>query len=201
MEYEYTVLTLGELEENCYIIDCSSGLAAVVDPGYEPNTVLSAVAERGLKVGAVLLTHGHFDHVGGAKEISKASGSCPVYLNDVDLELPSRLSCGIYRTAAYSEGDVITVGEAEFAVIQTPGHSMGSVCLLCGGLLFTGDTLFYRSCGRTDFPGGSPKLMRQSLARLAGMPGNPTVLPGHGPATTLGHERETNPYMTKAMRG
>ena len=81
--------------------------------------------------------------------------------------------------------------------MQTPGHSMGSVCLLCGGLLFTGDTLFYRSCGRTDFPGGSPKLMRQSLARLAGMPGNPTVLPGHGPATTLGHERESNPYMKK----
>ena len=114
---------------------------------------------------------------------------------------PSRLSRGIYRTASYSEGDVITVGEAEFAVMQTPGHSMGSVCLLCGGLLFTGDTLFYRSCGRTDFPGGSPKLMRQSLARLAGVPGNLTVLPGHGPATTLGHERETNPYMTKAMRG
>ena len=193
----------GPVSANTYlVIDEKTGDAALIDIGECTAEILAALQDERIRnFRYILLTHGHFDHVGGAKEISKASGSCPVYLNDGDLELPSRLSCGIYRTAAYSEGDVITVGEAEFAVMQTPGHSMGSVCLLCGGLLFTGDTLFYRSCGRTDFPGGSPNLMRQSLARLAGMPGNPTVLPGHGPATTLGHERESNPYMTKAMRG
>ncbi len=208
MKYEYTSMALGELEANCYMIDCGGNRAAVVDPGDEPELILAAAAERGLNISAVLLTHGHFDHVGAARAVSEASGgcpgvcpgTCPVYLNSGDLDLPKELSEGLYRTADCSEGDVITVGEAEFKVMQTPGHSAGSVCYVCGELLFTGDTLFFNSRGRTDLPGGSPLKMKESLARLAALRGSYTVLPGHGPATSLGRERKANPFMADALR-
>ena len=195
MEYEYTVLTLGELEENCYIIDCGSGLAAVVDPGYEPKTVLSAVAERGLKVGAVLLTHGHFDHVGGVRDLA-AETDCRVYIHPDDLSMPPRLTAGpIYYTDTYGEGDTVTEAGLSFRVLHTPGHTPGSVCLRLGNDLFCGDTLFAGSCGRTDLPGGNMGAMRASLKRLAAIPDNLTLHPGHGPGSTLDEERMYNPYL------
>ena len=99
----------------------------------------------------------------------------------------------------YEDGDEISMDSITFRVLETPGHTPGSVCLLCGNLLFAGDTLFAGSCGRTDFPGGSWKAMLASLKRLSALPGDYTVLPGHGEASTLDQERQTNPYMKEAM--
>ena len=114
----------------------------------------------------------------------------------METALPESLSDGpVYYTDTYEDGNEIPLDSLRFTVLETPGHTPGSVCLRCGDLLFTGDTLFAGSCGRTDFPGGNGAAMRASLRRLAALPGDCTVLPGHGPATTLARERQFNPYM------
>lgn len=199
MSNVYYVLPLGRMEANCYIVDCGGGTAAVIDPGDEPEKIENEVDRIGLTVGAVLITHGHFDHVGAARAINERYG-CPVLRADGDDGLPPSLAGDGFCTGRYGDGDTVKVGESVFRVISTPGHSRGSVCLECGDLLFTGDTLFRGACGRVDFPGGGIKEMRLSLARLAALAGDRTVLPGHGDATTLDCERKSNPYMIKAAR-
>lgn len=186
-------LTLGEYQTNCYLISDDCGKTAVIDPGYEPETVLAKTRELQLSIGAILLTHGHFDHVGAVRPLAEAI-RCPVWLHKNELRLPPFLTAGkLYYTDTYAEGDTVSVGGLTFMVIETPGHTSGSVCLRCGETLFSGDTLFAGSCGRVDLGGSRPD-MRQSLARLAAIPENLTVLPGHGPATTLDREREFCPW-------
>lgn len=180
---EIRQLTLGELQTNCYLVSDADGASAVIDPA-EAAPVLALAAREGLQIRAVLLTHGHFDHVGGVKALMEAL-HCPVYVNERDLALPQWLRGGLAATDFYAEGDTVCVGALCFAVLETPGHTEGSVCLRCGDTLFTGDTLFAGGYGRTDFPGGNEKKMRSSLARLAAMAQDATVCPGHGPRTTL----------------
>lgn len=182
-------LTLGDFETNCYLVSDENGVTAVIDPGYEPEAILARAAQEQLQIAAILLTHGHFDHVGGVKAVADAA-RCPVWMNGKDCALPPSITNGtLYYTDYYREGTVVRVGRMTFTVLETPGHTPGSVCLRCENTLFSGDTLFAGGCGRTDLPGGSAAELRESLRRLAAIPENLAVLPGHGGATTLDRER------------
>ena len=190
------VLPLGDYQTNCYILhNDDSSDCVVLDPGYEPEIILSFLSEKKLNLTAIALTHCHFDHVGAVKELA-AQTDCRVYLNEKDLALPPMLTNGpLYYTDAYKDGDTVTLAGIPFRVLETPGHTPGSVCLMTGAHLFSGDTLFAGSCGRTDLPGGDSRAMRDSLRKLAALEGNYNVYPGHGSATTLAREKQTNPYL------
>jgi glyoxylase-like metal-dependent hydrolase (beta-lactamase superfamily II) len=168
----------------------------VIDPGDQPEKILSFLQEKALQPEAVLLTHGHFDHVGAVAALAAEVG-CPVYLHPAEQQLPPMMTAGaIPFTHTYGEGDRLTLAGIELQVLHTPGHTPGSVCLLANGqYLFSGDTLFAGSCGRVDFPGSSPADMRNSLARLAGICQPLAVYPGHAESTTLEAEKQYNPYL------
>jgi len=189
-------LTLGAYQTNCYIIwNEGSDACVIIDPGYNPDTILTRVGLLGKQVEAILLTHGHFDHVGGVKAIAETTG-CKVYLCTEDLAMPQQFTAGkLLYTDSYKEGDVLELAGLTVKVLHTPGHTMGSVCLLTEDTLFAGDTLFQGSCGRTDLPGGDWAQILQSLRRLKELPENTRVFPGHGPDTTIGEEKLWNPYM------
>ncbi len=187
-------LTLGSFQTNCYILE-SDGQCLIIDPGYEPERILSFLDEKGWKPSAILLTHGHFDHVGAVEAIMAATG-CALYMHQADHCQPSIYKMlypltGKLAPHLIKEGDELPLG---LAVLETPGHTPGSVCYLGGGALFSGDTLFCRSCGRTDLPGGNGKILRESLQKLAGLEDELTVYPGHGESTTLSAEKRYNPY-------
>ena len=189
-------MPLGAYQTNCYIVwgegsdDC-----IVIDPGYSPEQVMLEAEDLGKTISAILLTHGHFDHVGGVRGIAERLG-CPVYLHEAELSQPEQMTAGpLHYTCTYGEGDTLHLAGLTIRVLHTPGHTPGSVCLLAGSTLFAGDTLFQSSIGRTDFPGGSFAQMQKSLGRLKALPGDFRVLPGHGPETTLDEERKYNPYL------
>ena len=190
------VLTLGLYQTNTYIIhDEQSKTCCIIDPGYEADTILDTVEMLGLTVEAVLLTHGHFDHVGAVKEIA-AETDCKVFLHTQDLTMPPMMTAGtLYYTDSYGEGTQLNLAGLSIGVLHTPGHTPGSVCLVCEQSIFSGDTLFAQGCGRTDLPGGDWATIVASLNRLAAIEGNFWVHPGHGPATTLAQEKRYNPYM------
>ena len=189
-------LPLGSYQTNCYILhqeDSSS--CVVIDPGYTPEVILDFLAGKGLKLEAILLTHGHFDHVGAVRDLAAETG-CQVYLNPDDLSMPPRMTAGpLYYTDTYSDGDTLSPAGIPFQVLSTPGHTPGSVCLIAENYLFSGDTLFAGSRGRTDLPGGSTRAILESLRRLAALPQDYSVHPGHGESTTLAWEKQYNPYM------
>jgi glyoxylase-like metal-dependent hydrolase (beta-lactamase superfamily II) len=189
-------LPLGSYQTNCYIAwGENSDDCIVIDPGYEPETVLAETARLGKTIAGILLTHGHFDHVGGVRFLAQRL-ECPIYIHEKELSLPESFTDGpLVFTQHYAEGDVVTLAGLSLKVIHTPGHTPGSVCLLCEDTMFAGDTLFASSIGRTDFPGGDYAVMKKSLDRLAALEGNYRVFPGHGEDTTLDFERKTNPYM------
>ena len=189
-------LSLGAYQTNCYIIhEEHSTLCCVIDPGYTPDAVLEKVDSLGLTVEAVALTHCHFDHVGGVKEIAAETG-CKVYLCPEDLSMPPMFTGGrLYYTHTYGDGDTLNLAGLTIQVLHTPGHTPGSVCLLVEDTLFSGDTLFAGSCGRTDLPGGSFPTIRSSLSRLASLEANYWVRPGHGESTTLAQGKRYNPYL------
>ena len=189
-------MALGAYQTNCYLVwGEDSQTCVVIDPGYEPETVLAEAARLNKKIEAIFLTHGHFDHVGGVKGIVMET-NCPVYLCPEELSLPPQITAGaLYHTNVYGEGDFVDAAGLSFKVLHTPGHTPGSICLMCENVIFSGDTLFWGSCGRTDFPGGSWATIRQSLLRLAQLSGDYDVYPGHGDATKLSFERNFNPYM------
>ena len=189
-------LALGAYQTNCYIIhDETSTKCCVIDPGYDADLILDKLDSLGLSLEAILLTHGHFDHVGAVKELAAETG-CDVYIHSSDLTMPPMMTAGpLYYTKTYAEGSQLNLAGLEITVLHTPGHTPGSVCLLCGTSLFSGDTLFQGSCGRTDLPGGDWATILQSLKRLAGIEGNFWVFPGHGGSTTLRDEKKYNPYM------
>ena len=189
-----TTLPLGMLQTNCYIL-AQEERCLVIDPGDEAEKVLAFLEQNGLTLEAVLLTHGHFDHVGAVKELA-ADTDCRVFLCEEDLALPGAMTAGpLYHTDFYSDGDSLTLAGMAFEVLHTPGHTPGSVCLRFGEHLFSGDTLFAGSCGRTDFPGSSPSDMYHSLKRLSQLEDNLKVYPGHGETTTIGEEKRYNPYL------
>ena len=187
-------LVLGPLQVNCYIVYVNHK-CLVIDPGFVPEHVMKKCEELGLQIEAILLTHGHFDHVGGVKKLAEKTG-CRVFLHPEEQKLPPYITSGaLYYTDTYGEGDEISLAGMTFTVLHTPGHTPGSVCLRFGNVLFTGDTLFAGSCGRTDLPGGSFTTIKASLRRLAALDGNLAVYPGHGESTTLDNERQENPFV------
>lgn len=195
-------LPVGNLMANCYIVtDEESLLCAVIDPGDESNTILDYIEQNKLKPAAIFLTHGHFDHTGVAETVAEETGA-PIYIHPedkCDLSRPSMYKfCTNMETIPYTDGQVIEVGALKFRVLETPGHSPGSVTLRCEDALFTGDTLFKGSCGRTDLPGGDMEKILGSLRRLADIPGNLEVYPGHEEFSTLSVERAANEFVRYA---
>ena len=193
---EIIPLALGDYMTNCYIIrQENSKECCILDPGYEAGRILSLLDEKQLTPEAILLTHGHFDHVGAVKDLA-AETDCEVYISAADLSLPPMITNGsLYYTNTYPENGSLTIAGLSFRVIPTPGHTPGSVCLMVEDALFSGDTLFAGSCGRTDLPGGSWSSISASLKKLAALSGDYRVFPGHGGATTLENERRCNPYL------
>ena len=198
---QITIFQLGMLGANCYIVaDEQAKSCAVVDPGGEGSALAGWLRAQGLTPKYVLLTHGHFDHVGGVKQLVEEFPGLPVYLHPADTKLTPELSKGLFWTDFYEDGDQIILDGITFRVLHTPGHTPGSVCLQTENALLTGDTLFAGSCGRTDFPGGSWEDLMTSFASLAKLPGNYSVLSGHGEGSDLDAERAHNPYMKEAMK-
>ena len=188
-------LPLGLYQTNTYIIhDAAAKTCCVIDPGYEADTILDKVSKLGLTVEAILLTHGHFDHVGAVKDLAAETG-CRVFLCPEDTQLPPMFTAGkLYYTDTYTEGSALQLAGLSIHVLHTPGHTPGSVCLLTENALFSGDTLFAGACGRTDI-GGSWPAIQSSLHRLVRMEADFSVYPGHGESTTLALEKRYNPYM------
>lgn len=194
----------GDLQENAYLLtDEATGRAAVIDPGAPDETLLQAVHELGDRVAMILLTHGHYDHIGAAEEIRTITG-VPVYAAAEELSMLSdakkNLSVYFHAPTALDgvlplrDGDELPLGTLTVRAIHTPGHSMGGMCFLTGDALFSGDTLFAGSVGRTDFWGGDGAMLLRSVRRLMQLPGHCRVLPGHGEETTVAQERRSNPY-------
>jgi glyoxylase-like metal-dependent hydrolase (beta-lactamase superfamily II) len=196
-------IEVGHLETNCYIVTDENTLdCAIIDPGDESNTIMDYVEEHRLRPAAIFLTHGHWDHVGAVDAIAEELG-IPVWINEKDTVPGARSQRHKYHregTKSYRDGDILKVGELGFLVLETPGHSSGSVTLLCGNAMFCGDTLFKGSCGRVDFEDGDPQEMMKSLLRLSKLKQNYEVYPGHGEYSSLDRERRFNPYMIYAMR-
>lgn len=196
-------LPVGQLETNCYIVTDEKTLrCAVIDPGDESNTILDYLEDNHLRCEAILLTHGHYDHVGAVATVAEETGA-KVYMNrrdDIGARDP-RMPFTLPEGGVYiDEGDTVEVGALRFEVLATPGHTPGSLSLRCGEALFTGDTLFRGSCGRTDLPGGSMEDELRSLKKLCDLPGDYEVYPGHMDASSLDRERALNYYCRQAMR-
>ena len=198
-------LTVGLIGTNCYLLwDESAGnAAAIVDPGGSADLILNKIKQEKLAVKMILLTHGHFDHVMGVPDLLEAYPDLPVYITETDY--PEARDGGqfgyrmgeVSSVQFYDEGDTVELGGLKIDVLRTPGHTPGSVTLRVEDVLLTGDTLFCGSCGRTDFPGGSYADMQRSLKRLADLPGDYRVYPGHEGSTTLDYERKYNPFMQR----
>ena len=199
---EIHTLVLGDYQVNCYIVNPQgSSHCCLIDPGYDAPEILKKLSELGLTLDAILLTHGHFDHVGAVKDIAQLTG-CRVYINPLEKTMPPQLTAGpLSFTNELREGMTFTEAGLTFTALHTPGHTPGSMCLLTEGVLFAGDTLFAGSCGRTDFPGGNTRDMLSSLKRLSALPEKTWVLPGHGESTTIAEEKRNNPYMRQGFPG
>ncbi len=205
----HEILPVGMLQCNCSIFgDEQTKEAIVVDPGDEISQILAVLARHGLKVKAIIITHAHIDHIGGAEKLKAATGA-PVYMNEHDQPLydgidmqarwlgmapPERTDIDVHAR----EGEKVVLGDAEFQVVHTPGHTQGSLSIWipAHNKLVAGDTLFYDSIGRTDLPGGDTRQILRSIRdKLLVLPDDAVVIPGHGPNTTIGRERAHNPFL------
>lgn len=195
------ILGAAPLYTNTFLLVTEQKHGILIDAAAEPDAYKKALAEQGATLTHILLTHGHYDHVGAVAALRRETG-CKVYLDPADA-----LGDALYPLKASDVDEAwpasgsLTIDELTFAIYHTPGHTRGSVVLALGKLLFCGDTLFAGSCGRTDMPGGSGIQMQQSLSMLAesDLRNDMQVLPGHGEASTLGRERLSNPFMTDGM--
>ena len=199
------VMQVGPIGTNCYILeDEATNKAAVIDPGDEGDRILSVLKEDGVQVEYILLTHGHYDHTTAVPALHRVYPQADIYIHQADANGAGStlfpLAGEVDDLKLYDEGDVIRLGDHEIQVLHTPGHSPGSVTLKVEDVLFTGDTLFAGSCGRTDLRGGSYEQIMQSLKRLGELKGDFHVCPGHEATSTLERERRSNPFLMEAMR-
>ena len=194
---------------NCYVITCEeTGKSAIIDPGGDANNILKFIEDQQLELSLILLTHGHGDHIGGIADIL-AKNKVPVMihgedaylLKDAEKNLSSFMSgpnIEIEADRMLEDQDIIELGNLKLKVLHTPGHTLGSICIFCDDVVFTGDTLFANSIGRTDLEGGSFKSIIQSiLLKLYTLPDETKVMPGHGPASTISIEKLTNPFVNQ----
>ncbi len=200
-------VVVGPLEENSYIVgDEISKEAVVIDPGDEPDRILEIINDNGFNVRAVICTHGHFDHVGAVGDIKKATGaSLLMHSDDTETYGMAKDQAALWGynvddlpepDGFLKEGDEVKVGGLVFRVMHSPGHSQGGICLYGEGVVFSGDTMFQGSIGRTDFEGGDAGLIKKSIRqRLYKLDENALVITGHGPETTIGHEMRFNAFV------
>ena len=196
-------IPVGQLETNCYVVTNEDTLQCVViDPGDESNTILDYMESNRLKCEAVMLTHGHFDHTGAVDAVIEETGAT-VYMNSRDdnrVTHSHQLNYVLPENGInYDDGDLIDAAGLRFEILATPGHTPGSVTIRCEDCLFTGDTLFRGSLGRTDLDGGDMEKELASLKKLCSLEGDYEVYPGHMDSTTLQRERSFNYYCRKAM--
>lgn len=206
----HKIIPVGVLQCNCSVIgDAQSHEAMVIDPGDQVDEILAILREQNLKLKYIVVTHAHIDHVGGAMKLKAATGA-PILLNQNDVTLLKMLDVqaawlgmrppeAVQVDESLRDGRSLKIGNIGSDVMETPGHTEGSVCLFFPAekKLIAGDTLFAGSIGRTDLPGGSyEKIIRSLHTRLMTLPDDIQVVPGHGPLTTIGQERETNPFLT-----
>jgi glyoxylase-like metal-dependent hydrolase (beta-lactamase superfamily II) len=200
-------LSVGPLQVNCFVVACSATREAlIIDPGEDGGRILELTEREGLKVVKVVNTHGHFDHLGANRQIVEATGA-ELLLHEADLPLLQRAEAhaGAYGLSVtpspppdrlLKQGDSVTLGDITFSVYLVPGHSPGSICLFAEGHLFVGDVLFAGSVGRTDLPGGDFDALYEGIrSQLFKLPDETIVHPGHGPDTTIGRERQGNPFV------
>lgn len=202
----------GRYVENCYLLgDPDAGVAVLIDPGEEPERALAALRHRGWRLASIWLTHGHVDHVLGVGAVQAATGA-PIRLHPGDRALydaapqyaadPAHPVAMPAPDAGWQDGEVVQVGRHPFTVRHVPGHSPGHVCFIGADAVFSGDVLFSGSIGRTDLPGADHHTLIDSIQRvLQTLPDSTTVFPGHGRPTTIGIERETNPYLSAVRHG
>ena len=201
---EIKVLPLGHIGTNCYLVSGEKG-AVIIDPGFDSPIVTEFLKENSHKEKLIILTHAHFDHIGAAPKLRKETDTKIAIgvkdnpaLSDVNINLATLFNSDIEPFTAdimLYNGDEFTVGDLCFKVIDTPGHTVGGICLLSDDILFSGDTLFYQSVGRTDLPGGNLNTLINSVKKLFELNGDTTVYPGHGKLTTIDHEKKYNPYV------
>lgn len=202
-------LTVGPIQANCYILGCEETLdAVVIDPGDEADQILYALAESNLTARFIINTHGHFDHVGANKRLKEVTGA-PILIHSLDTQMLSQLasSAAAWGLAAdnspgpdreLNDGDEVAFCNTVLKVIHTPGHTPGGISLYADGFVFVGDTLFAGSIGRTDFPGGNFQTLKESIQnKLFALGDEVKVYSGHGPVTTIGEERRSNPFVGK----
>ncbi len=186
------VLQLGMYGTNCYIVGSKTTKEGmIIDPGDDAGTILQTVNKAGLKIKLIGITHGHMDHTGAVEDVRKAT-EAPVAIHTADANDLIRV---LPTDRLLNGGEKITIGDLGFEIIHTPGHSPGGICFYGQGALFCGDTLFQGSIGRTDLGGNYNQLMDNIFKKLMVLPDETIVFPGHGPETTIGEERRSNPFL------
>lgn len=202
-------IVISGMYSNCYVLYDNDRHGVVVDPGGDPDHIRAFIQQNEITVEAILNTHGHIDHIGANAEIRRVTGA-PIHIHSADAAmLTSRLLCGAEwynipfqehtHDHLLTEGQPLDTGHFQFDIVHTPGHSPGCVCLIMEShdLMFAGDLVFRDSIGRYDLPGGNELTMMKSLRRFLEFPDNLAVYPGHGPATTVGRERQQNPFLRR----
>ncbi len=203
-------IPVGFLGTNCYLVH-DGYEAAVIDPGADAEKILAAAEADGVEIKCIILTHAHFDHVLAVSDIQKKTGAVLVANTAEKKRMCDEYLCGcgaatgkkftpLYADIEIDERGALDIGKMRFEFIRTPGHTEGSMCIICDNVMFSGDTLFAGTCGRCDLPGGDYEDILRSLKLLCELPGDMRVLPGHERETTLSQERVYNPYMAEAMR-
>jgi hydroxyacylglutathione hydrolase len=198
---------LSVCDTNSYIVATNEGNAVLIDAPADADYIYGEILKHGLTLKKILLTHGHFDHVGAVADLVEKTG-CKVYIHEMDQAKLSEdtdgLLINLFRVRGYkpfdksiaiTEDDIIKQDELEFDVLNTPGHTSGSVCYITGDVMFSGDTLFARSVGRTDMPDGNYSALMYSMEKIKDLGGNLRILPGHMCETSLDSERKYNPYL------
>ncbi len=201
------VMPLGMVQANCYIITNDQNEGAIIDPGGETERIINYLEQNEINPKMILLTHGHFDHIASVWDLIEKY-DLPVYINENDAEMLKNINISLCNMSTlyfnykpgleYNElkdNDIVKLGDLEFKLIHTPGHSKGSSCFIVENAIFTGDTLFCGDIGRTDLYGGDYATIKESLKKLSELEQDYVVYPGHGPSSSIEKEKATNPYM------